>query len=441
YTFTGGVTLTTAGPHTVSARALGTLWPRASATVSVQADVGAHLFISAPTSAVAGVAAPVTVTVRDQWGNSATGFTGTVHFSSTDGSAVLPADYTFTAGDLGVRTFQVAFATAGTQSLTVTAPTLTDGQQSGILVKPGIAAQLDFVQQPLNAFIATPVKPPVTVQVADAFGNLVGAGVKVTLALGTNPGGAFLGGASAFTNANGIATFKALAISKKGQGYTLVAHAGTGTGPSSSPFTVYGVTHFGLNLSSSQAVAGSSLTTTVVALDAQNLPDSSYVGTVHFSSTDTLAGLPADYTFLPTDNGQQTFSVTLKRAGLQTVTVADTVKTTLLKKASVTVSAAAVSGFLVSGYPLTTMHNAAHTFIVTAVDAYGNRVTNYTGTVQFSNAGGTALLPGAYTFKAGDAGRHWFSATFQSVGSGQSLTVTDQNDPLIAGTESGINVT
>jgi hypothetical protein len=100
-----------------------------------------------------------------------------------------------------------------------------------------------------------------------------------------------------------------------------------------------------------------------------------------------------------------------------------------------------VTGFLVSGYPLTTVHNVAHAFTVTAVDAYGNRVSNYTGTVQFTNAGGTALLPSAYTFKAGDAGRHSFTATFQTVGSGQSLTVTDQNDPLITGTETGINVT
>ena len=41
----------------------------------------------------------VTVTALDQYGNVATGYTGTVHFTSSDGQAVLPANYTFTAGD------------------------------------------------------------------------------------------------------------------------------------------------------------------------------------------------------------------------------------------------------------------------------------------------------------------------------------------------------
>src|SRR5262249_25125596 len=122
-------------------------------------------------------------------------------------------------------------------------------------------------------------------------------------------------------------------------------------------------------------------------------------------------------------------------------TVVDKAKATLLKTASATVSAAAASGFLLTGFPLTTVHNVAHSFTVTVVDAYGNRVTNYIGTVQFSNAGGSALLPDPYTFKAGDPSQHTFSATFQTVGNGQSLTVTDMINPLITGTLSGINVT
>ena len=34
-----------------------------------------------------------------------TGYTGTVHFTSTDNTATLPANYTFTAADKGVHTF------------------------------------------------------------------------------------------------------------------------------------------------------------------------------------------------------------------------------------------------------------------------------------------------------------------------------------------------
>ena len=66
---------------------------------------------SATTYAVSGFTSPttagtahnVTVTAQDAFGNVATGYTGTVHFTSSDGSAVLPANYTFTGGDAGTH--------------------------------------------------------------------------------------------------------------------------------------------------------------------------------------------------------------------------------------------------------------------------------------------------------------------------------------------------
>src|SRR5262249_45386431 len=50
---------------------------------------------------------PVNITVRalDLFNNLVTGYTGMVHFSSSDPQAQLPADYTFTAADNGVHTF------------------------------------------------------------------------------------------------------------------------------------------------------------------------------------------------------------------------------------------------------------------------------------------------------------------------------------------------
>ena len=44
----------------------------------------------------------VTVTARDASGNTATGYRGTIHFTSSDTRPrYLPADYTFTAADKG----------------------------------------------------------------------------------------------------------------------------------------------------------------------------------------------------------------------------------------------------------------------------------------------------------------------------------------------------
>ncbi|MGD0863440.1 MAG: S53 family peptidase, partial [Candidatus Limnocylindrales bacterium] len=66
-----------------------------------------------PSPTVAGTAHNLTVTARDAYGNTVAGYRGTVHFSSTDPAAVLPADYTFTAADNGVHVFSVTLKTAG----------------------------------------------------------------------------------------------------------------------------------------------------------------------------------------------------------------------------------------------------------------------------------------------------------------------------------------
>ena len=86
----------------------------------------------------------MTVTADDAGGNVTTGYTGTVHFTSSDAQAVLPANYTFTGGDAGTHIFSVTLKTAGTQSITAT-DTVTGsitGSQSGITVNPAGAATL-----------------------------------------------------------------------------------------------------------------------------------------------------------------------------------------------------------------------------------------------------------------------------------------------------------
>src|SRR5439155_18629196 len=62
-----------------------------------------------PTTTTAGVTNSFTLTMRDPFSNTATGYVGTVHFSSTDAGAVLPVNYAFTSGDAGVKSFSPAF--------------------------------------------------------------------------------------------------------------------------------------------------------------------------------------------------------------------------------------------------------------------------------------------------------------------------------------------
>src|SRR5713226_10133830 len=86
----------------------------------------------------AGTVSSVRVEARTSNGATATLYAGTIHFTSTDTKAVLPADYTFTTADKGVHVFtnSVTLKTAGTQSVTATdTKTATiKGSQTGIVV-------------------------------------------------------------------------------------------------------------------------------------------------------------------------------------------------------------------------------------------------------------------------------------------------------------------
>jgi hypothetical protein len=91
------------------------------ATLTVAAAKATHFHVTASTTTpVAGVPFTVTVTALDQFGNVAKSYRGTVHFTSTDAAAHLPADYPFSAADNGKHTFSVTMETSGTQTITVT---------------------------------------------------------------------------------------------------------------------------------------------------------------------------------------------------------------------------------------------------------------------------------------------------------------------------------
>src|SRR5213079_880225 len=76
-----------------------------------------HFTVSAPASATAGTAFNFAVTALDQFNNTATGYGGTVHFTSSDGQAVLPPNSTLTNG---TGTFSATLKTPGNQTITAT---------------------------------------------------------------------------------------------------------------------------------------------------------------------------------------------------------------------------------------------------------------------------------------------------------------------------------
>ena len=184
------------------------------------------------------------------------------------------------------------------------------------------------------------------------------------------------------------------------------------------------------------ATAGTSFTYQVTAENASGQVDTSFTGTIRFTSSDSkIQGLPSTYQFTTADAGVASFTVTLETAGTQTITetsASGSVTSTIV------VSPAAASKFVISGLTTATVGTPA-SFTVTAEDAYGNVAAGYTGTVEFTSSDTAATLPGNTPFTAANAGRQTFSVTFGTPGT-QSLTVTDTSNASLTGTQSGISV-
>lgn len=297
-------------------------------------DIGAYelgvanrFTVSVPVSAVAGSSFNYTVTALDALNNIVTGYAGTVHFTSSDGAAILPADTTLTNG---VGTFSAALQTAGNRTITAT-DTLT----------------------------------------------------------------------SSITG-----TSNAIAVSTAG------------------------TTHFAVSAPTT-ATAGTAINFTVTAQDQFSNTVTGYSGTVHFSSSDGAAMLPANATLT---SGVGTFSATLKTAGSRTITATDTVAASISGTSNaVAVSSSAAAHLLVSA-PATATPGIAFNFTVTAQDQFNNTATGYTGTLHFTGTDGAATLPANTTLNNGTG---TFSATLNTNGL-QTITATDTVTGSITGTSNAI---
>ena len=109
-------------------------------------------------------------------------------------------------------------------SMIASAPGLTSGTVASFTVTVGAPSQLTYIVQPSNALVSQSITPPLQIAVQDVVGNTVtSAAGNVTLTIGTNPGGATLGGTLTASVVNGIASFPNTTLSAAGAGYTLRA--------------------------------------------------------------------------------------------------------------------------------------------------------------------------------------------------------------------------
>jgi hypothetical protein len=414
-----------------------TLGGQATAVLDVTDPVTGFVLTAPSALVTAGTPAGFTVTAQNAAGAVVHGYRGTVHLSSSDGQASLPADYTLTAADNGAHAFNVALKTAGSQSITVADAALNLSSSQGVTVNPAAASRLALSGLPTST--AAGAAQAFTVTARDPFGN-VATGYNGTVhfsssdALAALPNDYPFAAADAGTHSFGVtlqtAGTQSLSVTD-GSGLTTTQGGITVSPAAASSLTVTGL--------SASSVAGTDLSFTVSARDAAGNPATGYRGTVHFSSSDGQAGLPSDYTFTAADNGAHTFSATLKTAGSQSLIAADPALN-VSNQGVVAVGPAAASALALSGFPVGTAAGAAQTVTVTARDPFGNVATGYDGTAHFTSSDSQATLPADYAFttgSGGDDGTHTFTVTLRTPGT-QSLTVTGGS---LSFTQSGITVT
>jgi hypothetical protein len=397
---------------------------------------------------VVGVPHSVTVTAKDADGNTAIGYRGKVHFTSSDPAAMLPADYTFTAADAGVHTFSLGLTlnTAGTHWVRARDTVIGSitGAQSGIVVtlNPVQALAVSGIANPYVAGVSHSVT--VAAKVAD---GATYAGYRGTVRFTSTDPAAVLPADYTFTAADaGVHTFSITLNTAGDQGVRArdtVTSIITGA--------KYGILVTGypvatLTLSGS-STAGVAHNFTVTAKDAAGNTDPGYRGTMHFTSTDRRAILPPDYTFTATDAGIHVFSVTLKTSGAQVVRARDTLTSAMTGAHGIVVAPAAATTLTVSGLTSPRTHGTGGTITVTARDAFGNTATGYRGTVHFTSTDyaasrgfGSGFLPADYTFTAASAGTHTFNIDLVTVGT-QAVRARDTVTSTITGLETGIVVT
>ena len=433
------------GPDTLSANSSGNVLSGVSNAITVSPTTH-FAFSGMPGQLTAGSSFTLKVTAETASNHVDPGYLGTIFLASSDPRAVFAggSTLTFTAGEEGIALVTVTLKTAG--NATVSAVDMTKKTAAGVspAVVVGAASVAAFTVTGATTAVAG---NPYSFQViaVDGFGNRV-KGYTGTVYFGSD-NLATLPARYVFTRADqGSHTFTATL--RDVVEYTITASDPVHqlNGSDSDINVLSPATHLGIRVSSTQTSAGQTITITVSPLTSKKTLDAQFADTLHFKSSDPNASLPADVVFSPDFTGTETFTITLTTAGNQTITVVDVNRPAISGTSpAIAVAAGALAGLSVTGSS-TAVAGSAYHVKVTAVDAYGNRVTGYRGEVYLES---TRQVLATHTYTSTDNSSYTFTTEFLDVGT-YTLTAVDpyygliQNEAAItvvsAATHLGISV-
>jgi Putative Ig domain/Galactose oxidase, central domain len=292
----------------------------AGSTTPPPPAIATHFSVTSNTSTpMGGTAFNVTVTALSASGQTATGYSGTVHITSTDSQAILPAASTLSNG---VGTFSVTLKTAGNQTITAADTASLTGTSSAITVGVSASTHFSVVAASYAASAGMPIS--IVVTAIDASGSTVST-YSGSVHFTSSDAKAVLPANSPLTG--GVGNFSVTLNTSGGETIMAADTVSSSINGTSNTFNVSGsATHFSVANVASSAATRSPVTLFVVALDASNNESAGYAGTVRITSSDKNAILPASG---PLHNGDGNFQITLETAGSQTITATDTVRPSL----------------------------------------------------------------------------------------------------------------
>jgi hypothetical protein len=393
-------------------------------------------FTVQPSQSVAGaaIAPAVQVTARDALGNTVTGFTGavTMQIGTNPAGGTLSGTTTVAAAN-GVALFSDLSIDRSASGYTLTAstagPPAAAGNSSAFAVIAAAAADLVFTTEPASTTAGAPMAFAVTAR--DAFGNTATSFTgNVTLAIGNNPGGATLSGATTMPAVAGVANFS-VSLDRMGSGYTFTASASGLTGATSAAFDIApgAASQLAFTAQPGTATAGSSLgTVTVEARDAVGNLVASFSGMISLAIGDNPgAGTLSGTASMTAVAGVASFTgLSIEKSGAGYTLVASSAGLTAGTSAAFDIVAGAATqlGFAVDPSTATASTAIAPAVVVEGRDAFGNRDLTFTGMVSLAignNPGGGTLAGGAAV--AAVSGAATFAAlSIDKAGTGYTLT-------------------
>jgi len=303
---------------TIRARDVSSPSATGTTTVTVTPDVMSQLTITAPTKVVAGIAFTATVSAQDKYHNIVKSFADTIHLSSSDTYAVLPADTKLPGG---TKQFSIKLITPGLQKITVI-----DTQNSAFTASLNTSVDVEAAKLVISAPTTTTAgsMTTFTVTAVDTVHNTAtryNGIVHITSSDGT----AVLPANAKLTN--GIGSFKITFKKAGSQSITATDTVNASITGIASGIVVKAAAASKFVISVPASVtSGAAFAVTVTAQDAYGNTALGYTGTVHYTSSDALAVVPANMTLT---NGSAKVTVKLKTKGNQTVSAADTANATI----------------------------------------------------------------------------------------------------------------